>query len=157
MDAIVPQTSRDAQRSYHASQDQIVPELVACEDDRRFDIARKTGAVDVLPSLQVAARCSCSSIILVRHGDYFRNNLSDTLQILRPEGKVQAHRAGKFLKDNILPTKFYHSNMTRSVETAKIIMSYFPPTPTTCSDLLREVAFNDVKPYFKVSRYLTVK
>ena len=73
MDAIVPQTRRDAQRSYHASQDQ---KLVACEDD----IARKTGAVDAVPSLQVAARCICSSIIFVRHGDYFHNNLSDTLQ-----------------------------------------------------------------------------
>ena len=71
----------------------------------------------------------------------FVNSLSDTLQFLKPEGKVQAHRAGKFLKD--IPTKFYHSNMTQSVETAKIIM-YFPPTPTICSHLLREVAFNDI-------------
>lgn len=157
MDATAPQinVNSKAQKNYQA-QDQVVPD----------DVARKTSAVDAIPrhsSLQVAVSCSCSSIILVRHGDYFRNN-SDTLQSLSPEGEVQAHRAGKFLKDNILPTKFYHSNMTRSVETAKIIMSYFPPTPTMCSHLLREVAFNEigVKPYFKVRRvysihrYLTV-
>ena len=152
MDAIVPQTISEAQKSYHA-QDQIVPELVPYEE-------RKTSAFGSVPrhsSLQMAVGCSCSSIILVRHGDYFRNGLSDTFQFLKPEGKVQAHRAGKFLKDNVIPTKFYHSNMTRSVETAKIIMSYFPPTPTICSHLLREVAFNDigVTPHFKVQyKYL---
>ena len=59
-----------------------LPELDAYEE-------RKTSAVGLVPrhsSLQMAVGCSCSSIILVRHVDYFRNSLSDRRQFLKPGG-----------------------------------------------------------------------
>ena len=105
-----------------------------------------------------------STIFLVRHGDYHRD--SKLGQHLTIDGKAQAHRAGKsFQEQGIIPTKVYHSNLPRSVETADIILTYFSasqstsraPTPDSnfdvvCSHLLREVSFNPVgtEPMFKV-------
>ena len=149
MDAVVPKAHSDTESN--RSQDQVVPEI-----DGEDVTAAKSSAI--IPMRPASLPVGFSSIILVRHGNYVRNNFSDTHQGLTSEGKVQAHRVGKFLKANISPTKFYHSNMTRSMETAKIILSYFSPTPVICSHLLREVAFNEigVEPCSKVYIYTSV-
>ena len=112
---------------------------------------------------------STKSIVLVRHGNY---NRESKFQQLTSEGIAQAHRAGKFLSEQntAVPTRinFYYSTLQRSVETARIIMSYFSggeqssssnsPRPTVATDvvcrspLLREVSFNPIgtEPVFKV-------
>ena len=107
---------------------------------------------------------SKSTIFLIRHGDYYRDS---KLQHLTPDGKAQAHRAGKSFKEQgIIPTIVYHSNLPRSVE---IILSYFSSQSSrdqgsstgavpsynfgvVCSHLLREVSFNPIgiEPVFKV-------
>ena len=140
MAALVPDTN--AGWSYY--QDQVVPKLP--DTDKR------------------ESKPTMSTIFLVRHGDYNRD--SKLGQHLTIEGKAQAHRAGmSFQEQGIIPTKVYHSNLPRSVETAEIIVSYFSasqstsqaPSPTcnfdiVCSHLLREVSFNPVgtEPVFKV-------
>ncbi|CAI5720024.1 unnamed protein product [Peronospora effusa] len=85
--------------------------------------------------------------IMVRHGHYINAHMpqvSDSQQVLSQMGRQQAELTGKHLEvaHARIPTRHhvsvYHSDMTRAVETAAIIATYFGEVSLNSSSLLRE-------------------
>ena len=74
MAALVPETEK--RHAGWSWQDQVVPTLPDTSGKRKLP-----------PDCR-----SKSTIFLIRHGDYYRDS---KLQHLTPDGKAQAHRAGK--------------------------------------------------------------
>lgn len=81
-------------------------------------------------------------LILVRHGQYTLDGVSDKERVLTDLGKEQARLTGQRLKALDLPiTRLVYSTMTRATETANIMMQYLGKIDTVeTSDLLREGA-----------------
>ncbi|ESO95389.1 hypothetical protein LOTGIDRAFT_203856 [Lottia gigantea] len=92
---------------------------------------------DILDVTPTATR----NILLIRHGQYNLNGLTDTDRYLTTLGRTQADLTGSRLKELDLPyTKLISSTMTRALETADIIHKHLPDLPREKNDMLREGA-----------------
>ncbi|XP_071790577.1 serine/threonine-protein phosphatase PGAM5, mitochondrial-like isoform X1 [Asterias amurensis] len=80
-------------------------------------------------------------LILIRHGHYNVDGLTDDQRILTALGREQTDFTGKRLKDLNHPyTIMYNSTMARAKETADIIAQHLPNVPRDECDMLREGA-----------------
>ena len=89
--------------------------------------------------LQKAKASATRHIILIRHGQYKMDGLTDELRQLTVLGRDQANRVGERLRELDLPyTRIIKSTMTRATETADIIHKHLPDIPMSSCDFIRE-------------------
>ncbi|XP_041456139.1 serine/threonine-protein phosphatase PGAM5, mitochondrial-like isoform X1 [Lytechinus variegatus] len=80
-------------------------------------------------------------LILIRHGQYNTDGITDDVRILTALGREQAEMTGKRLKALNHPyTTIINSTMARAIETANIICEQLPDVPRESCELLREGA-----------------
>lgn len=89
--------------------------------------------------LQKAKASATRHIILIRHGQYKMDGVTDEFRQLTTLGRDQANRIGERLKELELPyTRIIKSTMTRATETADIIHQHLPNIPMSSCDFIRE-------------------
>ncbi|NHJ50022.1 MAG: histidine phosphatase family protein [Asgard group archaeon] len=84
-------------------------------------------------------------IVLIRHGQS-EGNIIPVIQgqmdyPLTEKGVIQAHKAGKDLKETYSIDKIYSSDLLRATQTAEIIASYFDIAEIILTEKLRELHF----------------
>ncbi|KAF7271738.1 serine/threonine-protein phosphatase Pgam5, mitochondrial-like isoform X2 [Rhynchophorus ferrugineus] len=84
---------------------------------------------------------ACRNLILIRHGQYNLDGVTDKERQLTKLGRLQAEYTGKRLKELNLPyDSMIKSTMMRAQETGSIISTFLPDIPVSHCDLLREGA-----------------
>lgn len=112
------------------------------ENELISDESAETGSV-YLPK-------SARHIILIRHGHYNKDGVSDKEMVLTKLGTEQAAMTGRRLKELDIPyVGIVHSTLTRAVETAQIISSYIKGVPVKACMLLEEGAPIPPEPPYK--------
>lgn len=104
--------------------------------------ACKKKKVNWLPFVWKTPHLNRRKLLFVRHGEYTRNQ-DEKLQVLSEKGRLQVEYAGNWLIRNYNPVDtIWHSELTRSSESAHIIAKFYPGVTVQSSKLLNEVVVN---------------